>query len=121
EPEGEHTRVVSSETAATMRALMDNDVDDDGKASGSVAGYAVGGKSGTAQVPGGTYTSSFISMAPMDDPQLVVGVFVYGIKGFKSGSVVAGPAVSELLGYALQRRGIAPSGEPGTQLQNEWK
>ena len=121
EPEGEHTRVVSSETAATMRALMDNDVDDDGKAAGSAAGYAVGGKSGTAQVPGGTYTSSFISMAPMDDPQLVVGVFVYGIKGFKSGSVVAGPAVSELLGYALQRRGIAPSGEPGTQLQNEWK
>lgn len=121
EPKGDHTRVVSSETAATMRALMDNDVDDDGKAAGSVAGYAVGGKSGTAQVPGGTYTSSFISMAPMDDPQLVVGVFVYGIKGFKSGSVVAGPAVSELLGYALQRRGIAPSGEPGTQLQNEWK
>lgn len=121
EPKGNHTRVISSETAATMRDLMDNDVDDDGKAAGSVEGYPVGGKSGTAQVPGGTYTSSFISMAPMDDPQLVVGVFVYGIKGFKSGSVVAGPAVSELLGYALQRRGIAPSGTPGTQLDNEWK
>ncbi|MDK8803224.1 penicillin-binding protein 2 [Dermabacter hominis] len=121
EPKGDHTRVVSSETAATMRALMDNDVDDDGKAAGSVEGYPVGGKSGTAQVPGGTYTSSFISMAPMDDPQLVVGVFVYGVRGFKSGSIVAGPAVSELLGYALQRRGIAPSGTPGTQLENEWK
>lgn len=121
EPEGKHTRVISSETAATMRALMDNDIDDDGKAAGSVEGYAVGGKSGTAQVPGGTYTSSFISMAPMDDPQLVVGVFVYGIRGFQSGSTVAGPAVSELLGYALQRRGIAPSGHPGTELENEWK
>ncbi len=121
EPEGKHTRVISSETAATMRALMDNDIDDDGKAAGSVEGYAVGGKSGTAQVPGGTYTSSFISMAPMDDPQLVVGVFVYGIRGFQSGSTVAGPAVSELLGYALQRRGIAPSGRPGTELDNEWK
>ena len=121
EPKGDHTLVVSSETAATMRALMDNDVDDDGKAAGSVEGYPVGGKSGTAQVPGGTYTSSFISMAPMDDPQLVVGVFVYGVRGFKSGSIVAGPAVSELLGYALQRRGIAPSGTPGTQLENEWK
>lgn len=121
EPEGEHTRVVSSDTAATMRDLMDNDIDDNGKAAGSVEGYAVGGKSGTAQVPGGTYTSSFISMAPMDDPQLVVGVFVYGINGFQSGSTVAGPAVSELLGYALQRRGIAPSGHPGTELENEWK
>ncbi len=57
------TRAVSAETAATILQLMDNDIVD-GESVASVSGYAVGGKSGTAQVSDGTYTASFIGMAP---------------------------------------------------------
>ena len=114
------TRVVSSETATTMLQLMDNNVADDGSQNGWIPHYAVGGKSGTAQVPDGSYTSSFIGMAPIDDPQIVLGVFVYGIQGFQSGSQVAAPAFSEIMGYTLQSRSIAPTGVPGLELENEW-
>ena len=117
--EPESTRVVSSETAATMRAMMDNSVDDE-SSSAKVDGYAVGGKTGTAQVGDGTYTASFIGFAPADDPELVVGVFVFGLNSFISGSRAAAPAFSELTTFALQNQGIAPTGVPGRELENEW-
>ncbi|ATG52524.1 cell division protein FtsI [Brachybacterium vulturis] len=117
--EPQSTRVVSGETAATMRALMDNSVDEE-TSSAAVDGYAVAGKTGTAQVGDGTYTASFIGFAPADDPDLVVGVFVFGLSSFISGSRAAAPAFSELTTFALQNQGIAPTGVPGRELENEW-
>ena len=117
--EPESTRVVSSETAQTMRALMDNSVDDE-TSSAAVTGYAVGGKTGTAQVGDGTYTASFIGFAPADDPELVGGVFIFGLNSFISGSRSAAPAFSELTTFALQNQGIAPPGAPGSALANAW-
>ena len=117
--EPESTRVVSSGTAETMLQLMDNAVED-GRSSASVTGYAVAGKSGTAQVGDGTYTASFIGFAPADDPNLVVGVFIFGLDTFISGSRAAAPAFSELTTFALQNQGIAPTGVAGRELENEW-
>ena len=117
--EPESTRVVSSETAATMQALMDNAVDDE-TSNAAVSGYAVAGKSGTAQVPDGTYTASFIGFAPADDPEIVIGVFLFGLDTFISGSKAAAPAFSELTTFTLQNQGIAPTGVPARQLENEW-
>ena len=117
--EPESTRVVSSGTAETMLQLMDNAVED-GRSSASVTGYAVAGKSGTAQVGDGTYTASFIGFAPADDPDLVVGVFLFGLDTFISGSRAAAPAFSELTTFALQNQGIAPTGVAGRELENEW-
>ncbi|MCS6712397.1 penicillin-binding protein 2 [Brachybacterium sp. EF45031] len=114
------TRVVSSQTAATMVQLMDNNIVDDGKHNGNIPHYAVGGKSGTAQVPDGTYTASFIGIAPADDPELVTGVFIYGLTSFISGTTAAAPAFSEVMGYALQNQGVAPTGRPGRDLEDEW-
>lgn len=120
-PQGEptSTRVVSSETAATMTALLDN-VIEDGVSGASVPGYAVAGKTGTAQVPDGTYTASFIGFAPADDPEIVIGVFVFGLNSFISGSRAAAPAFSELMTFTLQHQGIPPTGKPARELENEW-
>ena len=103
-----------------MLRLMDNDVDADADA--AVPGYATGGKSGTAEEydEDGGYTASFVEMAPMDDPQLVVGVYLYGLDTFISGTTAASPASAELLAYALQNQGIAPTGVPDEELENEW-
>lgn len=120
EGEPEKTRVISARTAATMRNLMDNDIPDDGSNNADVDGYAIGGKTGTAEVGDGTYTASFIGMAPVDDPGLVVGVFVYGLNTFISGNTAAAPAFSEIMQYALQNQRIAPTGEPGRELDDEW-
>ncbi|MFC7373865.1 peptidoglycan D,D-transpeptidase FtsI family protein [Brachybacterium sp. GCM10030268] len=116
--QAESTRVVSSETAATMRALMDNNVEEGSAA--SVTGYATAGKSGTAQTGKDTYTASFIGFAPADDPDLVVGVFLFGLDSFISGTKSASPAFSELTTFALQNQGIPPTGQPGRELENEW-
>ncbi|MDN5688539.1 MAG: penicillin-binding protein 2 [Brachybacterium sp.] len=115
----ESTRVVSSDTAATMRSLMDNDVDEE-KDGAAVSGYATAGKTGTAQVTGGTYTASFIGFSPADDPDIVIGVFVFGLDSFISGSRAASPAFSELMTFTLQNQGVPPTGVPGRELENEW-
>lgn len=118
---------VSPETAQQLLALLDNDVHDDGVTGGSVPGYTVGGKSGTAEESSpegglsGNYTSSFIAVAPAEDPKLVVGVFVYGIDSFLSGSRVAGPVVSDLMSFSLQTLGIPPTGAAGVELPSTWE
>ena len=115
----QQTRVVSSSTAHTTIQLLDNAADDE--TSGvAVPNYATAGKSGTAQVPDGTYTTSFIGTAPADNPRYVVGVFLYGMHGFNSGTTSAGPAFSELMTATLQDRGVAPTGKPQTTFENEW-
>ena len=113
------TRVVSAESAETVAELMDNNIDEE-ESGAAVTGYATAGKSGTAQVPGGTYTASFIGFAPADDPEIVVGVFVFGLNSFISGSRAAGPAFSELMTFTLQNQGTAPTGTPGRELEDEW-
>lgn len=115
----EQTRVVSSQTADTMLGLIDNATDDETSAA-AVKNYAVAGKTGTAQVSDGTYTASFIGFAPADDPELVIGVFVYGLPTFISGARAAAPAFSQLMEYALQNQGIAPTGVAPRTLKNEW-
>ncbi len=74
---------VSKETAAQVRQLLERVVTSP-KGTGNaykIDGYSVGGKTGTAQIPDGkggymtgreNYIFSFLGMAPMDDPQLVV-------------------------------------------------
>ncbi|MFC0675493.1 peptidoglycan D,D-transpeptidase FtsI family protein [Brachybacterium hainanense] len=116
--EPEQTRVISSPTAETMVALMENSAD--GTRNATVKNYAVAGKTGTAQVEDGTYTASFIGFAPADDPDLVIGVFVYGLPTFISGSTAAAPAFSQLMEYSLQNQGIPPTGVAPRTLENEW-
>ncbi len=116
----QQNRVVSTETAATMVQLMDNDAPDDGTQNADIPGYAVAGKTGTAESGGGTYTASFIGFAPADDPDIVVGVFVYGLKSFISGNTAAAPTWSRFMQYTLQNQGIAPTGREGVTLTDEW-
>lgn len=117
--EPERSRVVSSKTAGEMVRLMDT-ATDDGKSAARVPNYAVAGKTGTAQVPDGTYTPSFIGFAPADDPEIVVGVFLFGMKTFVSGARAAAPAFSELMSFTLQSQGIAPTGQPAREYETEW-
>lgn len=72
-------RMVSEETAASCRVLMENMVDQGHARTAKVTGYRVGGKTGTAEAPSdkGGYdgnTTSFIGLAPIDDPRFLVAV-----------------------------------------------
>ena len=72
-------RMVSEETASSCRVLMENMVDQGHARTAKVTGYRVGGKTGTAETPSekGGYegnTTSFIGLAPIEDPRFLVAV-----------------------------------------------
>ena len=113
-PEG--TRVVSEHTARTVREMLEKVVTDEGTAPmAGIPGYRVGGKTGTAQVINpecgcydGSTIGSFIGMAPIEAPELVVGVTIVRPKVEQLGGELAGPVFREVMTYALQARRVAP-------------
>ena len=83
-----------------------------------VPGYAVSGKSGTAQVAVGgrysatLYTSVFAGFVPAGHPQVCLVVSVYGAPQNYQGSQLAGPIFSEVASEMLARWGQMPQTTP---------
>ena len=107
-------KVISSKTASEMRKIMEYVVSEGGGGTAKIAGYRIGGKTGTAnKAKNGRYTSdtysSFVGMAPMDDPQIAVLCVCDTPRGAIYGSVVAAPYAKEFLENALPYMGIDPS------------
>ena len=77
-------QVISSETSKKMLSMMESVVTDGGGKYGQVTGYSVAGKTGTSEATEGStagYVSSFVGVAPADDPQLVVLLTLYNPQG----------------------------------------
>lgn len=77
-----------------------------------VAGYSVGGKSGTSEPLSNDtdagYVASFIGFSPTVNTQVVILVTIYNPKaGLYQGGQVAGPVVSQILGEVLPYLGIS--------------
>jgi len=107
-------QVVSKKTAEEMCLIMEAVVDEGGGGTAKIPGYRIGGKTGTAnKVRGGKYTdetfSSFIGMAPMDDPKIAILLIVDNPKGVKFGSQTAAPGVKLVLEETLRYMNIQPS------------
>lgn len=107
-------KVISAKTASEVRKMMEYVVSEGGGGNAKVPGFRIGGKTGTADKPSATggYSkdtySSFIGMAPMDDPKLVVLVVVDSPKGVQFGSAVAAPIAKDFLENALPYLGVNP-------------
>ena len=111
-------QVVSPGTALLMRELLGRVVEEGTGHNGAVDGYRVGGKTGTANKLGkdGRYTdetrASFVGLAPIDDPQVVVAVMVDGPDyEYRTGGLSAAPVFSEIMEQALHRLGVSPDGQ----------
>ncbi|MTH06600.1 stage V sporulation protein D [Turicibacter sanguinis] len=111
-------QVISQETSDTMRYALEM-VGAQGSGKGAyIDGYRVGGKTGTAQKArngayvSGEYILSFVGIAPMDDPQLVVYVAIDNPKNtIQYGGVVAAPIARSILAEALPYIGVEPREE----------
>ena len=108
-------QVVSAGTARTLRVMLRNVVESGTGTRAGVADYSVGGKTGTTRrfVEGEGYTdqvvASFIGMAPIEDPQLVVAVVIDAPgEGFESGGLAAAPVFAEVVEAALHQMGVRP-------------
>jgi cell division protein FtsI (penicillin-binding protein 3) len=113
----ESVRVISPETAAQMRLMMESVVSANGTApSAAIPGYRVAGKTGTAQRIDDTcgcyrgYTASFIGFAPADKPAYVISVTIQDPKGLHWGGYLGGPVFKKVMSFVLQSKGIAPTG-----------
>lgn len=111
-------RVVSEQTAATMRLMLAGVVDEGTGTAAAVPGYRVGGKTGTTRkyVPeisdyGSDVVASFIGIAPIDAPRIVVGVVIDSPRGGEFGGQVAAPAFSAIALSALHQLGVPPTHE----------
>lgn len=108
-------QVIKPETARAMRHMLEMAVDTGGTApKARVPGYRVGGKTGTAlKIADGRYVkkyvASFVGMAPMSDPRLIVAVMIDEPSNGKSyGGEVAGPVFSKVAYGALRTLQVAP-------------
>jgi len=109
-------QVMSPESARTLLDMMGVVVDGISTAYADVPGYAFGGKTGTANIAtenGGykpdAYISSFVGVAPLDNPEIAVLVKIDEPEGVPWGTVVAGPAFSRLAEQALAYLKVPPT------------
>jgi cell division protein FtsI (penicillin-binding protein 3) len=133
EPEPKGIRVVSPETARTVRTMLRAVVQRDpmGVQQGTgpaaaVDGYQVAGKTGTAQQinPGcgcyydDVYWITFAGMAPADDPRYVIGIMMDAPSRNADGTPghSAAPLFHNLAGWLLQRENVPLSADPGPPL-----
>jgi stage V sporulation protein D (sporulation-specific penicillin-binding protein) len=112
-------QVISEETSATMRHLMEQVVADGSGRNAQVKGYRIGGKTATSEkiIAGqdtyGKYVVSFVAVAPADEPQIALLVLLDTPTGDipvnqRSGGFIAAPLAGRILADILPYLGIEP-------------
>lgn len=110
-------QVISEETSATMRQILESVVSQGGGGNAKIEGYKVGGKTGTAQkydengqILQNKHISSFIGFAPADDPQYIVLIIIdeAGV-AVDYGGVIAAPYAKDVLQECLEYGNIPPT------------
>ena len=122
--ENESVRVLSSQTASNMRAMMESVVSSNGTApAAAISGYRIAGKTGTANRFNSAckcysgYTASFIGFAPADQPKYVISVTIQDPKGMHWGGVLAGPVFKKVMSFVLQSERVQPTTAPVTTFK----
>ena len=115
ESAAELSRVLKPDTARAVRAMLELAVQPGGTAPrAQIAGYRVGGKTGTAhKLEGRHYTnkyiSSFVGFAPVSNPRLIVAVMIdEPSAGQHYGGLVAAPVFSQVMAGALRLLAVPP-------------
>jgi cell division protein FtsI (penicillin-binding protein 3) len=133
EPRPEGVRVVSPQTAQTVRHMLEATVQHDptGEQQGTgsqaaVEGYQISGKTGTAQQINpscgcyydNVYWITFAGMAPADNPRYVVGIMADNPQRTAEGQpgTTMAPLFHNIAAWLLQRENVPLSPDPGPPL-----
>ena len=114
-------QVISEETANKVKDLMHSVVEEGTGGRAKVAGYEIGGKSGTSEPRRGHeedgYIASFIALSPIENTQIVALVILYNPKsvtnGYQGGTICA-PVVGQILSEVLPYLNVNGSGISAT-------
>ncbi|MBR5429869.1 MAG: PASTA domain-containing protein [Firmicutes bacterium] len=120
-------KVISEQTAATLRQLLVGVVLEGSGSKAAIEGYTIAGKTGTAQkaengvYKEGAYVASFCGMVPADDPRLVCLVVIDEPSGNYYGSQVAAPVFQSVVSDSLRYLGVEPdAAELSGDDDNSW-
>jgi len=128
-PQAKGKRVITAQTAHELIQILQQVPAFDaegGSPWGEIPGYAIAAKTGTSQETGPNcqdhslcvYGSSYIGMAPGNNPQLVVAVNVQNPrKGGYYGDEVAGPVFYQVMSFALANLKIPPDGAVAPKIR----
>ncbi|MGU3651655.1 peptidoglycan D,D-transpeptidase FtsI family protein [Arthrobacter sp. SLBN-53] len=133
EPAAQGVRVVSPETAATVRNMLRATIQRDPRGvqqgtgwQAAVEGYQIAGKTGTAQQINPNcgcyyddhYWITFAGMAPADDPRYVVGIMADNPARTADGlpGTTMAPLFHHIASWLLQRENVPLSADPGPPL-----
>lgn len=120
QPAGTSVRVISEDTARKVRLMLKSVVDSGTGVKATVPGYTVGGKTGTTRKfdydlgsYSDEYVASFVGMAPVDNPRLVMAVVVDAPNSgqpvtARTGGAVAAPLFARVMEGSLHQMGVGP-------------
>ncbi len=108
-------QVVSSQTAEQVRSMMESVVVEGGGKYGQVAGYNIGGKTGTSEPSPGKeeegYVASFLAIAPVENTKVAVLLTLYDpAESNNYGGQIAAPVVAQVLSEVLPYLEIPSNG-----------
>ena len=112
---GKSRRVISADTARSMRDILLTVVEDGTGKAARIPNYTVGGKTGTALVAvngsyrARKYNASFVGMAPVDRPRVIVLAVVNEPHPYYYAGIVAAPLFQKVMTQALLRLKVPPS------------
>lgn len=101
--------IVSEETSATMRMLLESVVSEGSGKNAYIEGYSIGGKTATSQTlprSSNKYISSFIGFAPAENPQVLGIVIIHDPQGVYYGGTIAAPVLRDIYDNVLPYLGI---------------
>ncbi|MGN0132723.1 MAG: peptidoglycan D,D-transpeptidase FtsI family protein [Lachnospiraceae bacterium] len=91
--------IISEETSATLRYMLEKVVSEGGGKKAYIEGYSIGGKTATSQTlprGSGKYIASFIGFEPAEDPQIIALAIINNPQGVYYGGQIAAPVVKKL-------------------------
>ncbi len=114
----EGTRVIDAGVAKTLMNMLESVVEKGGTGTrAQIPGYRIAGKTGTAYIAkNGSYdrkhyVASFVGIAPVSNPRLVVAVVIKNPQGSHYGGVVAAPVFAKVMARALRLMNIPPDND----------
>ncbi len=111
-------KVISQETSDYIRKSLESVMDTGTGKKAKIDGYAIGGKTGTAQQGNREdekYVCSIISYLPVDNPDIMVGVFIYKPTPYIEGVSTPSPMLKQLLLDIINYKAIPPNYESNSK------
>ena len=96
--------IVSEETSATVRSILESVVSEGSGKNAYIEGYTIGGKTATSQTlprSANRYISSFLGFAPAEEPQILGICVIHDPQGVYYGGTIAAPVIRDIFDNVL--------------------